>query len=120
LNCGLICFPTPQRELLIIQVLVALLLDVGDFGNPAALFHNPLGPENGVFAVVMPVDAVGIFDKVDVFDDPPAVTVTDMGNVPCGGVSSGYGLTQFNCFAHVASLKRKKATCQNDRSPYGV
>ena len=83
---------------------MARLLDVGDFGNPAALFHNPLGPENGVFAVVVPVDVVGIFNKVNVFDDPPAITVTDMRNVPGGGVSSGYCLTQFNYLAHGASL----------------
>jgi hypothetical protein len=108
MNCGLLCFPTPQSDLLIIQVLVARLLDVGDFGNPAAPFHNPLGPENGVFAVVVPVDVVGIFDQVNVFDDPPPVTITDMGNVPCGGVSSGYGLTQFNCLGHRTSFERKK------------
>ncbi len=64
LNCELLCFPAPQRELLVIQVLMARLLGVGDFGNPAALFHNPLGKENGVFVMVVPVDMVRIFDKV--------------------------------------------------------
>jgi len=83
---------------------VAQLLGVGDFGNPAALFHNPLGPENGVFIMVVSVDQVGIFDKVDVFDDPPTVTVTDVGNVPGGGISSDYGLTQFYDLGHRTSL----------------
>jgi hypothetical protein len=98
-------------------MLMARLLDVGDFGNPAAMFHNPLGTENGVFAEVVSVDVVGIFYKVDVFDDPPVVTVTDTGYVPSGGVSSGNCLTQFNCLGHGASFERKRATCQNDRPP---
>jgi hypothetical protein len=96
---------------------MARLLGVGDFGNPATLFHNPLGTENGVFAVVVPVDVVGIIDQVDVFDDPPAVTVTDMGNVPGGGVTSGYGLTQFYYLAHGASFERKRAICQMTDRP---
>jgi len=108
-------FPAPQCEMLIIQVLVALMAGFGDFGNPATLFHNPLGTENGVFAVVVSVDVMGIFDKVDVFDVPPAVTVTDTGDGPCGGISSGYGLTQFNCLGHRTNAKR--AICQNDRPP---
>jgi hypothetical protein len=96
---------------------VARLLDVGDFGNPATLFHNPLGTENGVFAVVVPVDVVGIFDQVDVFDDPPTITITDTGNVPGGGVSSGYGLTQFYYLAHGASLNEKERPAKmTDRS----
>jgi hypothetical protein len=99
-------------------VLVALLAGFGDFGNPPALFHNPLGTENGIFAEVVPVDVLGIFDKVDVFDDPPAVTVTDMGNVPGGGVSSGYGLTQFYYLAHGASFERKRAICQMTDRPW--
>jgi hypothetical protein len=107
LDCGLLCFPAPQRELLIIQVLVALLLDVDDFGDPAALFHNPLGTENGIFVMVVPIDTVLAFDKVGVFDYPPAITVTDTGNVPGGGVSSGYCLSQLNCLGHGASLKRR-------------
>ena len=98
---------------------MARLLDVGDFGNPAALFHNPLGTENGIFAVVMPVDVVGIFNQVGIFDDPPAVTVTDVGNVPGGGVSSGYGLTQFYYLAHGASLNAKKRPARMTDRPMG-
>jgi len=117
MNFWLLCFPAPQSELLIMQVLMARLLDVGDFGSPAVLFHNPLGTENGIFVMVVPVDVVGIFDKVDISDDPPAVTVADTGNVPGGGVSSGYCLTQFNCLGHGPSFGRKRAICQNDRPP---
>jgi hypothetical protein len=94
-------------------MLMARLLDVGDFGNPAALFHNPLGPENGVFAEVMPVDVLGIFDQVNVFDDTPTITVTNTGDGPGGIVdASGYGLTQFYHLAHGGSLKRKKRSAK--------
>jgi hypothetical protein len=95
---------------------VARLLGVGDFGNPATLFHNPLGPKNGVFAEVVSVDVLGIFNQVNVFNVPPAITVSDMGNVPGGGISSGYGLTQFYYLAHGASITQK-SDLPNDRPP---
>ncbi len=79
--------------MLIIQVLVARLLGVGNFSLPSLLFQECFKAENGIFVMVVPVDVLEIFDQVDVFDVPPAVTVTDMGNVPGGGVSSGNGLT---------------------------
>jgi hypothetical protein len=86
---------------------MARLLGVGDFGNPATLFHNPLGPENGIFVMVVPIDTVGIIDQLSIVDVPPQIAITDMGNVPGGGVSSGYGLTQFNYLAHGTSRTQK-------------
>lgn len=71
---------------------MARLLGVGNFSLPSLLFQEGFKAENGVFVMVVPVDVLEIFDQVDVFDVPPAVTVTDTGNVPGGGVSSGNGL----------------------------
>jgi hypothetical protein len=67
--------------------------------------------------VVVPIDAVLVFDHLSIVEIPPPITITDMGNVPNGRVSSGYGLTQFYYLAHDASLNAKRATCQNDRPP---
>ena len=69
---------------------MARLLGVGNFSLPPLLFQEGFKAENGIFVKVVPVDMVGIFDQVDVFDVPPAVTVMDMGNVP-GGVIDGTG-----------------------------
>ena len=71
--------------MLVIQVLVARFLVVCDLGNPATLFHNPLGTENGVLVMVVSVDAVLIGDHVSVIDVPPPITVPDAWDVP-GGV----------------------------------
>ena len=108
LNCGLLCFPAPQRELLIIQMLVARLLGVGNFSLPPLLFQECFKAENGIFIKVVPVDMVGIFDQVDVFDVPPHIAITDMGNVPGGRVSSGHSLTQFNYLAHECTSRTKE------------
>ena len=79
--------------MLIIQVLVARLLDVGDFSLPSLLFQECFKAENGIFVMVVPVDVLEIFDQLSIVDVPPAVTFMDMGNVPGGGVSSRNGLT---------------------------
>ena len=86
---------------------MARLLGVGDFGNPATLFHNPLGQENGIFVMIVPIDTVLVFDQLSIVDVPPPIAITDMGNVPGGGISSGYGLTQFYYFAHGTSITQK-------------
>ena len=85
--------PTPQREMLIIQVLVARLLGVGDFSLPSLLFQECFKAENGIFVIVVPIDAVGVFDQLSIVDVPPPIAITDMGNVPGGRVSSGHSLT---------------------------
>jgi hypothetical protein len=103
--------------MLVIQVFVTGFFNVGNFSPPSLLFQECFKAKNGIFAVVVPVDVVGIFNKLDVFDDPPAVSVTDVGDVPSGGVTSGYGLTQFNCLGHRTSFERKKATYRDDRPP---
>jgi hypothetical protein len=82
--------------MLIIQVLVALLLCVGNFGIPSALLHYSLGSKNGVFVVIVTVDAVRVFDQLAVFDVPPPITVLDFGNVPGGVIyGTGYELAEF-------------------------
>ena len=112
-------FPALQSVMLIIQVFVALLLCVSDLGIPATLLHNLLGSENGVFVVIVTVDAVRVFDQLAVFDVPPAISITDAGDVPGGVVDcTGYELAEFYGFWHEGLLSNaKKATCRGDRSP---
>ena len=78
--------------MLIIQVLVALFLTVGNLRVPTTFLHNPFGPENGILKMVMTVEVGGIFNQVGVIDiTPPApVSITDARNIP-GGVADGTG-----------------------------
>ena len=109
--------------MLVNHVLVALLLGVGEFGVPSTLFHDLLDSENGVFVVVMTVDAVQVFHQVTVFDVPPAIPITDFRDVPCG-VANGAGdeLADFYRSWHGGLLwvGLKKATCRNDKPPWVV
>jgi hypothetical protein len=88
---------------------VARFLGVGDFSLPSLLFQECFKAENGILVMVVPVDMVGIFDQLSIVDVPPAVTFMDIGNVPGGGVSSGYGLTQFNYLAHECTSRTQKS-----------
>ncbi|VTR71513.1 hypothetical protein DESC_970004 [Desulfosarcina cetonica] len=95
--------PTPQPIMVVIQVLVARLLVVRNPSDPATLFHDPLGSENGVFIIVVPVEMRSVLDQMSVFDVPPAITITstDSGNVP-GGMADrlGHELTNFHGLWH--------------------
>jgi hypothetical protein len=104
---------------MVIQVLVALLLGIGDFSVPSPILHDSLGSENSLFVVVMTVDALRVFHQVAVFDVPPPITITDTGNIP-GGVAdgTGYELADFYGFWHIDLLSNEKwATCRDDRPP---
>ena len=83
-------FMALQTVMLVIQVLVALFLGVGNLRVPTTFLHNPFGPENGILKMVIAIKVAGVFDQVGVFNVPPAITVTDTGNVP-GGVANGTG-----------------------------
>jgi len=83
-------FPALQPVMLERQVLMALFLGIGNLGIPATLLHDFLGPENGIFKMVIAVNVGRIFNQVGVFNDPPAITITNTGNVP-GGVADGTG-----------------------------
>lgn len=76
--------------MLVNQMLVALLLGIGDLRIPSTFLHDSFGAENGFLITIMAVDVGGIFDQVAVFDVSPSVTVTNLGNVP-GGVVDGAG-----------------------------
>ena len=93
----------------IIQVLVALFLAIGYLCVPATFLHNPFGPENGVFKVIMTIETGRIFDQVGVVDISPVATITDTGNVPGGVVDgTGYDLAEFYRFFHDSLLWTQK------------
>ena len=68
--------------MLVNQVHVALFLGIGELGGPSPILHESLGSENGVFIVVMTVDALRVFYQVGIFDVPPSITITDTRNIP--------------------------------------
>ena len=74
--------PAPQPVMLVIQMLVARLFGIRNLGNPATLFHYPLGTEDGFFVMVVSVDTVLVGDQVSVVDVPPAITIPDVWDVP--------------------------------------
>jgi hypothetical protein len=59
--------------------------------------------------MVVPIDTVSVFDQLSIVDVPPPIAITDTGNVPGGGVSSGYGLTQFYYLARLHNAKGRPA-----------
>lgn len=65
--------------MLVIQVLVTLLLGVGDFGIPSTFLHYSFRPENVIFVMVVSIDTVLILDQMSIVDFPPAVTITNTG-----------------------------------------
>ena len=90
-----------QTVMLVIQVLVALFLGIGNLRVPTTFLHNPFGPENGILKMVMTVEVGGIFNQVGVFNVPPLVSITDTGNIPSGVVNgTGYELAELNGFWH--------------------
>jgi hypothetical protein len=102
-------FPALQPIMLVIQVLMALFLGIGNLGIPATLLHDFLSPENGIFKVVIAVNVGRIFNQVGVFNVPPAITITNTGNVP-GGVAdgTGYELAEFYGLKHRMTFFRRK------------
>lgn len=84
-------FPALQPVMLIIQVLVALFLFIGDLSVPSTFFHNLLGTEKCILVVVVSVDPVLILDQMAVFDVLPATTIPDARDVP-GSVVNQHGL----------------------------
>ena len=68
--------------MLVYQVLVALFLGVGNFRFPSTSLHDSLGSENGVFVLVVTIDMILVHDQMGIFDIPPAVSITDVWNVP--------------------------------------
>jgi hypothetical protein len=103
--------------MLVIQVLMALILGVGDFGIPSTFLHDFPGTKIGILRLVMAIHMKMIYHQVRIFDVPQSVSITDTWNGPSSVVdASGYGLTQFNCFVHDASFERKKAPANKDRS----
>ena len=90
-------FMALQTVMLVIQVLVALFLGVGNLRVPTTFLHNPFGPENGILKMVMTVEVGGIFNQVGVIDiTPPApVSITDAWDVPRRVVyGTGYELAE--------------------------
>jgi hypothetical protein len=63
---------------------------MGNFSPPSFLFQECFKAENGIFVMVVPIDAVGVFDQLSIVDVPPPIAITDTGNVP-GGVIDGTG-----------------------------
>ena len=87
--------------MLVIQVLMTPFLGVSDFGIPSTSLHNLLGPENGIFIMIIAIDVGGIFDQMGVGDIPPAIAITYTGDVPGSVVyGTGYELTEFYGFLH--------------------
>ena len=76
--------------MLVNQVLVALLLGIGNLGIPATFLHDFPGPVNRILIAVITVDLAGVFNKVGVFNVSPSITITNSGNGP-GGVANGTG-----------------------------
>ena len=106
--------------MLVIQVLVALLLGVGNFGTPSAFLHNLFGSENGVFVMVVSIEMGLVLDQMGIVDVSPLISITNAWYVP-GGVTygTGYELAEFYGFWHDGGpFKRMKAPTYKDRSPH--
>jgi hypothetical protein len=86
--------------MLIIQVFVAIFFQVGNFSPPSFLCQKRLDTKNGVLEAVMTVDTVRVHNQVAVLDVPPTVSITNAGDVPGGGHSSGDELAEFNGLRH--------------------
>jgi hypothetical protein len=72
-------------------MLVTLFLCLGNLRFPSPILHDVPGSKNGVFVMVVSIDASGIFNQVVIFYVPPMpIAVTDSRNIP-GGVANGTG-----------------------------
>jgi hypothetical protein len=93
--------PALQMIMLVIQVLMALLLMLRDFGQPSFLVQEPFNTKNGILKIVMPIDSSGISDQVWGVDVPPLIAISDAGYIP-GGVVNGSGnkLAELRRFCH--------------------
>ena len=61
---------------------------MGTFSQTFLLFQECFKAENGVFELVVPIDAVGVFDQLNIVDVPPPIAITNTWIVP-GGVIDG-------------------------------
>ena len=61
--------------MLVIQVLVALLFEIGNLSVPSPFLHDFPGPVNRILIAVITVDLAGVFNKVDVFNVSPSITI---------------------------------------------
>ena len=80
-------------------------LGIGEFGAPSSLLHDSLGSENGVFVMIVSVDAELILNQMRIVDVPPAIPIKDFWNVPGGVVDCASDkLAKFCVSFHVGLL----------------
>ena len=66
-----------QTVMLVIQVLVALFLGVGDLRFPSPFLHDFHGSKDGTLIMFITVDAYGVLDQVWIVDISRDITITD-------------------------------------------